>query len=161
MHHIKQVDYHPYSSITDVIGAVKALLVVMDLPVALTCAVHALQNYWELHDKMVIAPYVAGSADVTKPLAHFKEPVLPMAERKWLLHFRGGCLPYGFMFPNQTKIVTGKVRARPLEHAGEVRWAVRASLRAHKCCRAAAALCCAAYILIVECNLHPSDAAHH
>lgn len=88
----------------------------MWLSAALNCAVCTLQNYWDLHDKMVIAPYVAGSADVTKPLAHFKEPVLPMAERKWLLHFRGGCLPYGFMFPNQTKIVTGKVRAQPPEH---------------------------------------------
>ena len=78
---------------------------------ALNCAICALQNYWQLHDKMLIAPYVAGAADVTKPLAHFKEPVLPMAERKWLLHFRGGCLPYGFMFPNQTKIVTGKVKS--------------------------------------------------
>ena len=89
----------------------------MWLPVALMCAVHALQSYWEMHNKMVIAPYVAGSADVTKPLAHFKEPVLPMAERKWLLHFRGGCLPYGFIFPNQTKIFTGKVRVPALEHS--------------------------------------------
>ncbi len=89
--------------------AVKALHIIIWQPVALRCAVCALQNYWELHDNMLIAPYVAGSADVSKPLAHFKQPVLPLAERKWLLHFRGGCLPYGFMFPNQTKIVTGKV----------------------------------------------------
>lgn len=62
-----------------------------------------------MHDKLVIAPYVAGSADITKPLLGFKQSVLPLASRKTLLHFRAGCLPYGYFFQNQTKVATGKV----------------------------------------------------
>ena len=73
---------------------------------------HALlpvQDYWMMQKKMVIVPYVAGSADMAKPLQHFKQSVLPLASRTTLLHFRAGCLPYGYLFHNQTGVATGKV----------------------------------------------------
>lgn len=79
----------------------------------------SLQDYWTIHEKMLIAPYVAGSADTSKPLLGFKQPVLPMKLRPTLLHFQASCLPYGYMYHNQTKITTGKVSmlAAPISSA--------------------------------------------
>ena len=68
-----------------------------------------LQDYWEMHNKLVIAPYVAGSADTAKPLLAFKTPITPLKERKTFLYLTASCLPYAYENWNQTKIKGGKV----------------------------------------------------
>ena len=62
-----------------------------------------------MHDKLVIAPYVAGSSDTSKPLAGFKAPIKPLKERKTFLYLTASCLPYAYENYNQTKIKGGKV----------------------------------------------------
>ena len=69
----------------------------------------SVQDYWEMHDKLVIAPYVAGSSDVAKPLLGFKTAITPIKERKTLLYLTASCLPYAYENWNQTKIKGGKV----------------------------------------------------
>ena len=67
------------------------------------------QAYWEISKKLMIVPYVPGSSDSAKPLVDFEQPILPLEERQTLLFFRATCLPYMFMYPNNTRITTGKV----------------------------------------------------
>jgi hypothetical protein len=55
-------------------------------------------------------PYVPGSTDATRPLLGFEQPILPLEERQTLLFFRATCLPFMYMYPNNTRITTGKVR---------------------------------------------------
>ncbi len=62
-----------------------------------------------MHDKLVIAPYVAGSSDVAKPLLGFKTAITPIKERKTFLYLTASCLPYAYENWNQTKIKGGKV----------------------------------------------------
>lgn len=62
-----------------------------------------------MHDKLVIAPYVAGSSDTSKPLMGFKAPIKPLKERKTFLYLTASCLPYAYENYNQTKIKGGKV----------------------------------------------------
>ena len=50
-----------------------------------------------------------GSSDNSKPLLNFEQPILPLEERQTLLFFRATCLPILYMYPNQTRISTGKV----------------------------------------------------
>ena len=68
-----------------------------------------MQAYWEISKKLLIVPYVPGSTDSNEPLQGFKTPILPLEERQTLLFFRATCLPYMFMYPNNTRITTGKV----------------------------------------------------
>ena len=79
-----------------------------------------LQDYWQIDGKLLIAPHIAGSADPSKPLIHFKEgaPKHPLVLRTKLLYFRGSCLPYKYQHDNQTGIATGKVcqHLTPLRH---------------------------------------------
>ena len=63
-----------------------------------------------MHDRLVIAPYVAGSSDTSKPLLGFKTPLMPLKGRKTLLYLTASCLPYAYENWNQTKIKSGKVR---------------------------------------------------
>ncbi|BDA44690.1 hypothetical protein COCOBI_06-1680 [Coccomyxa sp. Obi] len=67
------------------------------------------QAYWEISKKLLIVPYVPGSTDAARPLADFEQPILPLEERQTLLFFRATCLPYMYMYPNNTRITTGKV----------------------------------------------------
>jgi len=75
----------------------------------LMLATFGTQDYWTMHDKLVIAPYVAGSADTSKPLAGFKAPIMPLKDRKTFLYLTASCLPYAYENYNQTKIKGGKV----------------------------------------------------
>ncbi len=72
-----------------------------------------MQAYWEISKKLVIVPYVPGSSDSRAPLLNFEQPILPLEERQTLLFFRATCLPLMYMYPNNTRITTGKVRLRP------------------------------------------------
>lgn len=63
-----------------------------------------------MHEKLVIAPYVAGSSDTSKPLLGFKVSFVPLKERKTFLYLTASCLPYAYENYNQTKIKGGKVR---------------------------------------------------
>lgn len=73
----------------------------------------AAQAYWEISKKLLIVPYVPGSSDSTKPLLDFEQPILSLEERQTLLFFRATCLPIMYVYPNHTRISTGKVRLRP------------------------------------------------
>ena len=73
-----------------------------------------MQAYWEISKKLMIVPYVPGSSDSAKPLLDFEQPILPLEERQTLLFFRATCLPLMYMYPNNTRITTGKVRLRPV-----------------------------------------------
>ena len=68
------------------------------------------QAYWEISKKLLIAPYVPGSMDPTRFLLGFEQPILPLEERQTLLFMRATCLPFMYMYPNNTRITTGKVR---------------------------------------------------
>ncbi len=70
------------------------------------------QAYFDIHDKLLIAPYVAGSSDTSKPLLGFKAPVKPIKERKTFLYLTASCLPYFYANANQTKVTGGKVRTQ-------------------------------------------------
>jgi hypothetical protein len=69
------------------------------------------QAYWEISKKLLIVPYVPGSTDNARPLADFEQPILPLEQRQTLLFFRATCLPFMYMYPNNTRISTGKVSA--------------------------------------------------
>lgn len=71
----------------------------------------ALQAYWEIAKKLLIVPYVPGSTDSSRPLLGFEQPILPLEERQTLLFFRATCLPFMYMYPNNTRITTGKVQS--------------------------------------------------
>ena len=70
------------------------------------------QAYFDIHEKLLIAPYVAGSSDTSKPLLGFKAAVKPVKERKTFLYLTASCLPYFYANANQTKVTGGKVRAQ-------------------------------------------------
>ena len=69
------------------------------------------QAYWEISKKLMIVPYVPGSTDNREPLLGFQQPILPLEERQNLLFFRATCLPFLYLYPNNTRITTGKVSA--------------------------------------------------
>ena len=69
------------------------------------------QAYWEISKKLMIVPYVPGSTDNREPLLGFQQPILPLEERQNLLFFRATCLPFMYLYPNNTRISTGKVSA--------------------------------------------------
>ena len=71
----------------------------------------ASQAYWEISKKLMIVPYVPGSTDDREPLLGFQQPILPLEERQNLLFFRATCLPFMYLYPNNTRITTGKVSA--------------------------------------------------
>jgi hypothetical protein len=58
-------------------------------------------------------PYVPGSTNSARPLLGFEQPILPLEERQTLLFFRATCLPWMYMYPNNTRITTGKVSHMP------------------------------------------------
>ena len=71
------------------------------------------QAYWEISKKLLIVPYVPGSTDAARPLLGFEQPIMALEERQTLLFMRATCLPFMWMYPNNTRITTGKARRRP------------------------------------------------
>ena len=95
------------------ISAARSSVVETVLMKACQCRAVTVQAYWEMSKKLLIVPYVPGSSDSAKPLLDFEQPILPLEERQTLLFFRATCLPLMYMYPNNTRITTGKVRVRP------------------------------------------------
>ena len=71
------------------------------------------QAYWEISKKLLIVPYVPGSTDAARPLLGFEQPIMALEERQTLLFMRATCLPFMWMYPNNTRITTGKARRPP------------------------------------------------
>ena len=74
------------------------------------------QAYWEISKKLLIVPYVPGSTDASRPLLGFEQPIMALEERQTLLFMRATCLPFMWMYPNKTRITTGKVQRRLSAH---------------------------------------------
>ncbi|CAK0784428.1 hypothetical protein CVIRNUC_007632 [Coccomyxa viridis] len=109
------VFYDPHPGFTD--GSVEAAYYKMlcdDFQHAMHIVVERGQRnickaYWEISKKLMIVPYVPGSTDNREPLLGFQQPILPLEERQNLLFFRATCLPFMYLYPNNTRISTGKV----------------------------------------------------